>query len=121
MRSFDTKGRRKEGKTREIFTSQLYQNEPIASNELGQLIGRQTLASATSAAGFPFLVGKTKNPPFWAKHRDMMPQDLAEACQSVKANSPCFALRGEIRSLAAQASETRPLPAASLSFVSPDC
>lgn len=78
MRSFDRKGGREEGKTREICTSQLDQDEPIASNELGQQIGRQMLASATSAAGFPLLVGKTKNPHFWAKHRDMMSQDPAE-------------------------------------------
>lgn len=78
MRSFDRKGGREEGKTREICTSQLDQDEPITSNELGQQIGRQMLASATSAAGFPLLVGKTKNPHFWAKHRDMMSQDPAE-------------------------------------------
>lgn len=63
MRSFDTKGRRKEGKTREIFTSQLYQNEPIASNELGQLIGRQTLLQPLLQV-FPSLWGKPKIPLF---------------------------------------------------------
>lgn len=62
MSSFARKGRREEGKTREICTSQLDQDELMASNELGQLIGKQIFASTTSAAGFPFLVGKTKHP-----------------------------------------------------------
>lgn len=61
MSSFDRKGRREEGKTREICTSQLDQDELMASNELGQLIGKQIFASTTSAEGFPFLVGKTKH------------------------------------------------------------
>lgn len=62
MSSFDRKERREERKAIETCTSQLDQDELIASNELGQLIGKQIFASATSASGFPFLVGKTKHP-----------------------------------------------------------
>lgn len=62
MSSFDRKGRREERKATETCTSQLDQDELITSNELGQLIGKQIFASTTSAAGFPFLVGKTKHP-----------------------------------------------------------
>lgn len=89
MSSFDRKGRREEGKTREICTSQLDQDELIASNELGQLIGRQIFASATSAAGSPFLVGKTKHPHEGLSTGIWCPkiQQSLSVCQG---HCPCF-------------------------------
>lgn len=95
--------------------------------ELGQLMGRHIFASATSTAGIPFLVKKKKKSPRRPKHRDKMSQAAAErssrACQSVKAISRCFPLRGEICFLAARshAFEICPVHAAFLSFVPRYC
>lgn len=70
---------------------------------------------------------KKKNTLWRPEHRDMLSQAAAErssrACQSVKAVSPCFPLRGGICFLAARSHvfERQPVRAAFISFVSCYC